>query len=187
MGNGGWNGTDDEWERIEAPLKLLDPEFDRFARKHGLRVTKNVKDWPERSLGWGTDVQCLIQVFLVDQSALTLNFWICACQDRDGNRFWKNETPRKEVEVSDIAQDLFDLLEAGKRKLDHWSTHPEELEFVTTLGAECDRARACEDQRPARTGSSCPCDREPQSTGKCSPDRPSAPSFPGSHVILPRR
>jgi hypothetical protein len=41
---------------------------------------------------------------------------------------------RKEVGVAHIAQDLFDLLEAGKRKLDHWSTRPEELEFVTKLG-----------------------------------------------------
>ncbi len=135
MGNGGWYGTDEEWRRIEAPLKLLDPELDRFARKHGLTVTKNLKDWPERSLVWGIDVRCWIQVFLVDQSALTLNLWICASQDRDGSRFWKNETPRQEEQASEIAADLFDLLEAGKQKLDHWSAHPEVLEFATKLGS----------------------------------------------------
>jgi hypothetical protein len=134
MGNGGWYGTGEEWKRIEAPLKLLDPELDRFARKHGLRVTKSLRDWPERSLVWGTDVRCLIQVFLVDQSTLTLSLWICASQNRDGSRFWKSETPRKEAQVSEMARDLFDLLEAGKRKLDHWSAHPEELEFATKLG-----------------------------------------------------
>jgi hypothetical protein len=68
------------------------------------------------------------------QSTLTLNLWICASQDRDGNRFWKNETPRKEEQASDMAADLFNLLEAGKRKLDHWSAHPEVLEFATKLG-----------------------------------------------------
>jgi len=122
MANGGWYGTAQDRERIEAPLKLLDPELDRFASKYGLQVTKNLKDWPQRSLVWGADVRCLIQVFLVDESALTLNLWICASQDRDGRRFWKNETARKEVQVSEMARDLFDLLEAGRRKLDHLSS-----------------------------------------------------------------
>jgi hypothetical protein len=133
MGNGGWYGTDEEWRRIEAPLKLLDPELDRFGRKHGLAITKNLKDWPERSIVWGMDVRCLMQMVLVDQSALTLNLWICASQDRDGSRYWRNETPRKEEQASEMAADLFDLLEAAKRKLDHWSAHPEVLEFATKL------------------------------------------------------
>jgi hypothetical protein len=75
----------------------------------------------------------LIQVFLVDQSALTLNLWICASQDRDGSRFWKNEMLRKEEQASQIAADLFSLLDDGKRKLDRWSAHPEMLEFATKL------------------------------------------------------
>jgi hypothetical protein len=133
MANGGWYGTKEEWDRIKAPLKRLDPELDRFARKYGLRVTRNAKDEPERSLIWGSDIRCLIQVFLVDQSALTLTLWICASQNRDGKRFWKKETPRKEVHVTELAQNLLDLLEAGKRKLDQWSAHPEELQFATKL------------------------------------------------------
>jgi hypothetical protein len=133
MANGGWYGTKEAWERMELPLKQLDPALDQFAHKYELRVRKNAKDWPERSLIWGTDVRCLMQVFLVDQAAQTLNLWICASQDRDGNRFWKNETPRKEVRATELAQDLLDLLEAGKHKLDQWSAHPEELEFATKL------------------------------------------------------
>jgi hypothetical protein len=133
MANGGWYGTDEEWERIEAPLKLLDPELDRFARKHGLTVTKNSKNSPERSLVWEAGVRCLIQVFLVDQSALSLNLWICASQDRDGSRFWKNETLSNGVQASELAGKLFDLLELGKRKLDYWSAYPEELHFATML------------------------------------------------------
>jgi hypothetical protein len=38
------------------------------------------------------------------------------------------------VRMSEIEQLLFELLEAGKRKLDHCSAHPEELEFATKLG-----------------------------------------------------
>ncbi len=136
MANGGWYGTDEEWNRIEAPLKFLDPMLGSFADKNGLSLTKNFKDWPERSLVWGTDVRCLIQVFLVDQSKLTLNLWICASQDRSGNRYWKNETPLKEVQALEMGKALAELLEIGKQKLDHWAAHPERLEFVTKLGGE---------------------------------------------------
>ena|SRR5580704_659997 len=130
MANGGWYGTAEEWSRIEAPLKALDPDLDRFASKYGLNVTKNHKDWPERSLVWEGDVRCLMQIYLVDQSSLTLNLWICASQDRDGNRYWKNEMVRKEVLLPEMARDLLEALETGKYKLDLWSAHPEELEFA---------------------------------------------------------
>jgi hypothetical protein len=133
MENDGWSGTNEEWQRIEAPLKLLDPALDRFARKYGLPVTKNLKDWPERSLVWETDVRCLMQVYLIDKSALTLKLWICASLDRNGSRFWKHETPRDGIQASDLAGELFELLEAGKQKLDYWSAHPEELQFSTAL------------------------------------------------------
>lgn len=133
MANGGWDGTKQEWKRAEAPLKFMDPELKRFARKHGLTLTKNAKEWPERSLAWETDVRCGIQIFLVDQAALTFNFWICAIQDRDDNRFWKQEYLRKEVQAVEIANSLGELLETGKRKLDHWSAQPAELEFAIKI------------------------------------------------------
>jgi hypothetical protein len=133
MANGGWYGTAEEWSRIEAPLKALDPDLDRFAAKYGLNVTKNHKDWPGRSLAWEADVRCLIQIYLVDESLLTLNLWICASQDRNGNRYWKNEMLRKDVQLPEMARDLLPALETGKRKLDLWSAHADELEFATKL------------------------------------------------------
>jgi hypothetical protein len=133
MANGGWYGTAEEWSRIEAPLKALDPDLDRFASKYGLNVIKNHKHWPERSLVWEDDVRCLMQIYLVDQSLLTLNLWICAFQDRNGNRYWKNEMLRQEVQLPTMARDLVPALETGKRKLGLWSAHPEELEFATKL------------------------------------------------------
>jgi hypothetical protein len=133
MTNGGWHGTNEEWNRIEAPLKMLDADLDLFSRNQGLIVTKNVKDWPERSLIWGAEVRCLIQIFLANESMLSLNFWICASQDRDKSRFWKNEMLRKEIDALEMARDLKELLETGKRQLDDWSDHPEQLEFATNL------------------------------------------------------
>lgn len=133
MANGGWYGTEEEWARIEAPLKLLDHEINRFAGKHGLNVTKNSKNWPERSLRWGNNIQCLIQVYLADQDKLTLHLWICATQDREKKRYWKQEFLLREAQVSDAEKSLFGTLELGKQRLDLWSAHPEELEFATEL------------------------------------------------------
>jgi hypothetical protein len=50
----------------------------------------------ERSLGWDNDVRCVLQVFLLNERARALKLRICASQDRDGARFWKNETLREE-------------------------------------------------------------------------------------------
>jgi hypothetical protein len=134
MANGGWHGTKEEWDRIESPLKEIDSDLHQFSKKYGLLLTKNCKDWPERSLTWATDVQCLIQIFLVDAKALTFNLWICASQDRSDSRFWKQEMPCKEVSITEIKNNFLVRLEEGKRKIDYWSQHPEVLEFVTKLG-----------------------------------------------------
>jgi hypothetical protein len=131
MANGGWYGGDREWDLIEAPLKLLDGELNRFAEKYGLTVTKNAKNRPERSLTWGKGIQKLIQVFLSDDASLELKVWICAWQDRDGKRFWKNKTLRDGVQVPELRRDVFELLEDGKSRLDEWAGHPENLELVT--------------------------------------------------------
>jgi hypothetical protein len=131
----GWYGTHEEWERLEAPLKLLDPGLGSFAHTHGLTVTKNSKHGrPERSIIWGDDVRCLVQLFLASESVPTLNLWICASQDRDGNRYWKNEMLRREVQASDLVLELRDILEAGIRQLNQWSAHPDQLQFATELG-----------------------------------------------------
>jgi hypothetical protein len=134
MANGGWYRTDEEWTRIEEPLLRLDADLDRFARKHGLALTKNHKDWPERSLTWKKgDVHCLIQVYLVDESGLSFNLWISAYQDRGERRFGKQETPRKEAQAAELEEGWFEVLEAQKRKVDDWAMRPEELEFATNI------------------------------------------------------
>src|SRR5580698_8569922 len=92
MANGGWYGTEEEWNHIEAPIAAIDADLEEFSRKHGIAITKNLKDWPERSLSWNVgDVRCLIQVYLKSEKMLTLNFWICASQDRGSDRYWKRE------------------------------------------------------------------------------------------------
>jgi hypothetical protein len=133
MANGGWYGTKEEWERIENPLINLDSIMDDFANDISLNVTKNYKDWPERSIAWGDNVRCLIQIYLVDDKKLTFNLWLCASQDRGLKRYWKNEFLVKEKTVDEFRDNLALLLREGFEKLTAWSDDTEQLEFATNI------------------------------------------------------
>ena len=93
MANGGWYGTDEEWQRIEAPLLQIDDVFESFAYSRGHTAERNFKDHPSRAIRWRKNgVRCLIQLFQVDQADLTFNLWICASIDEDGKRYMKEAT-----------------------------------------------------------------------------------------------
>lgn len=134
MANGGWYGTDEEWDRIEKPLLEIDSIIDDFANDLSLSVSKNYKDCPERSIEWGKEVRCLIQLYLVDEKLLTFNLWLCASQDRGGKRYWKHETSINAKQVFDFKDDLGLLLREGREKLLGWSKDNDQLEFATILG-----------------------------------------------------
>ncbi len=128
MANGGWYGTKEEWQHIEAPIKSLDPELEHFAALHSLSISRNYKDWPDRSIIWGSDVRCLVQLYLDDAETLGINLWICASQDRGHDRYWKQEFLCKGASIADIAPRLPGFLDTAKAKLDYRSSHPEQLE-----------------------------------------------------------
>jgi hypothetical protein len=134
MANGGWTGTRAAWDRIEAPLREIDPIIAAFAKQHGLAVTRNHKDWPERSIVWGGDVRCLIQLYLLDEASLTFNLWLCASQDRCGKRYWKHATAIKAMRVQDFKHDLAAQLREGRDRLLAWAINQDQLEPAATSG-----------------------------------------------------
>ena len=133
MANGGWYGTKEEWERIEKPLLAADPIIDAFVSEFRLTVTKNHKDWPERSIEWGNGVRCLMQLYLVDKESLAFNLWLCASEDRGGERYWKQETPIKQTRIPDFIGELASQLRAGRNALVEWSNNRDQLTFATKL------------------------------------------------------
>ena len=135
MANGYWDGTDEEWRRLQQPLIELDPVIDSFAQAIDVPVTKNLKDWPGRAMQWGGDIRCLIQIYLADQTDLSWNIWLCCSNDRDGSRYWKREFLVEKKPVQDFRDRLPDLLAEGHARLIEWSRHPEKLEFATKLAS----------------------------------------------------
>ena len=133
MANGGWYGSQDEWQRIERPLCEVDPILEKFSIETGIALTKNHKDWAERSLTWGDGVRCLIQLYLVDEKDLKFNLWICASQDREGNRYWMHDTLIKDKPVEEFENNLSDELKAGHLQLMKWSQDPDQFEHTTVL------------------------------------------------------
>jgi hypothetical protein len=133
LANGGWYGTAEEWDRLEAPIKALDPAIHAFAIAHSLSVDRNEKESVGRSIRWGSNPSCLIQLYLADQAALTWNLWACCSEDRQMDRYWKTRFLIEGQSVTDFAQKIQALLLEAYYDLMTWSAEPEQLVFATKL------------------------------------------------------
>jgi hypothetical protein len=133
MANGSYWKSAREWQRMEAPLVEVGFILSDFANEFGLKMTKNYKDWPERSFVWDNNIRRLIQLYLVDEKLLTFNLWLCASQDRGDIRYWKQETPIRGQPIADFKDALAVLLRKGRITLESWSEA--DLEFATNLRA----------------------------------------------------
>jgi hypothetical protein len=133
MANGGWYGTPEEWQRLEGPLLTIDPLLEQFARTHGLDLSKNAKDSPERSIRWGDNPSFLIQVYLQDESGPSWNLWLCCSEDRSDGRYWRRDFPVRDERVDSFQERLPALLEESFSHLQAWGANPDELEYATNI------------------------------------------------------
>lgn len=133
MANGGWHGTPEEWQRLEAPLLTIDPVLEGFARTHGLALSKNAKESPERSLRRDGNPSFLIQVYLQSETAPSWNLWLCCSEDREGNRYWRHDFAIRGETIAAFQEQLPTLLERSFNRLQSWGAAPDQLEFATKL------------------------------------------------------
>jgi hypothetical protein len=116
----GFYGTSEEWERLEAPLKLIDGDLERFATKYNIELSRDDGS-PERSLIWDHGVRCLIQIFIASERLLTYHLWLSASHDFGDAKYWKYETLVNNKKIDEFRPDLPELLEEGHEKLMMWS------------------------------------------------------------------
>jgi hypothetical protein len=133
MANGGWHGTPEEWQRLETPLLAIDPVLDRFAATHGVVLSKNAKDSPERSLQWGGNPSFLIQIYLESGDGPTWNVWLCCSEDRGDSRYWRKDFAVCAKRIEQFENELPALLEDSFNRIDAWGANPDQLEFATKL------------------------------------------------------
>ena len=117
----GFHGKRSEWKRMTAPLKEIDRDLKLFASEQGLQLYRDTKNWPERSFRWGSPIERLIQVYLVDESRLTWTIWICAIEDRPDGRHWKRKFLKEEVSIQEIADSLPGLLSGAYSQVTAWT------------------------------------------------------------------
>lgn len=126
----GFLGSREEWDRLEAPLIAVDPTLEAFARSHDLILGRNHKS-PERSLTWGGGVSRLIQIFVAEDEGPRFNLWLCASEDRNGDRFWKQEHLLSAVTGDELAEGLESNLARALDIVTSWQ--PSDLEIATHL------------------------------------------------------
>jgi hypothetical protein len=125
MPNGHY-GDRASWERISQPLLVLDDELEAFSAEAGLPLRRNTRNWPDREFRWSDSLNRLIQIYLESEEHLTWTIWICASEDRNGSRYWKQETLAKAVPIEQLKGNLPELLESARTKVCSWS--PGDLE-----------------------------------------------------------
>ena len=127
----GFQGSEAQWRRMEAPLVQSDPVLEKFASAHKLKLSKNYHGEPERSLRWETDLECVIQIVLADSDQLTFNLWLCASQDRGDGRYWRREFSFEGPKLEQYVERLPDLLDEAFARVSSWES--DTLEFATTI------------------------------------------------------
>ena len=122
MPNGGYEGTLEDWEKIEAPLVEIDPLLAQFAAERKLEVVKNYHNWPQRYLNWvSRDINRSIQIVAADVGELRFHIGITAWVDKNGHRYGIDALLRRYEPWQQIRDDLDKLLEEGFTMSESWS------------------------------------------------------------------
>jgi hypothetical protein len=128
-----WYGTPDEWQRLEAPLLTIDRILECFATFYGMVLLKNARDYPGRSLQWGSDPHFLIQLYLERETEPSWNVWRCCFEEREGSHFWRNDFAVRDEPLKSFEERLPALLEESFNTLQAWGSDPAQLEPATSL------------------------------------------------------
>lgn len=127
----GFHGSEREWNELQAPFLEIDGEIAMFARTQGMKLSKNDHEWPERSLRWSSNgMNRLIQIYLSDEKVPRYCLWICAYQDRNGARLWKQAFMKKDAPWSSVREDLTESLSNCFDIVNSWK--PSDLGPVTS-------------------------------------------------------
>jgi hypothetical protein len=122
MPNGGFDGSIEAWEKMEAPLLEVDGLLARFAAERNMQVVKNYHNWPQRYLEWVKDgIHRAIQIVAANESKMTFHLGVGAWKDRGDQRYGADELLKKFVPWDEIRDNLDQLLEEGFKTLESWS------------------------------------------------------------------
>ena len=112
--------SNDEWEFFDSELSQFDDMLESFSRQRRIRILRNTRDWPHRTLQWGTTIRKQIEIYLVNEKKKTYEFRITAWVDKPDGRYWKTEKQKGPVRANLLFENLSSLLGDGYTILESW-------------------------------------------------------------------
>lgn len=113
----GFYGSQEEWERMVAPLRQLDPDLNSFATAQDLEVVHNYHNMPNRLVKWSRDgIQRLIQISLDGQDKIL--FALSAYKDESGKRFGKRWPATMDIPLQEFKSNLGPLMTEAYERLE---------------------------------------------------------------------
>jgi len=111
----------EDWERIEGPLRALDGELEAFAERHSIQLSRNFRQWPERSLRWTDELERHIQILLHDEENLLFSVWLAAWRDEGDVRHWKRLSLATAEPIEQLRERLGALLDEARTTVCAWT------------------------------------------------------------------
>ena len=117
----GFDGSREDWERMEAPFLKIDDLLSQFAADQNMQLNKNYHSWPRRDLHWTTaGIDRRIQLFAADRPG-TYHVAVIAWKDDRGGRSVNDHWLEQWATWPAIEARLLPLLEEARTILESWS------------------------------------------------------------------
>jgi hypothetical protein len=122
MPNGGFDGSIEDFHRVEAPLVEIDPLLAQFAAARKLKLVKNYHNWPQRSLDWvSRGLNRSIQIVGVDAEKLTFHVAVIAWVDKEDQRYITHAMLKRDEPWDRIKDQFPALLEESFEMAESWA------------------------------------------------------------------
>lgn len=122
MPNGGYDGSIEDFHKIEAPLIEIDPLLAQFAAARRLELVKNYHNWPQRRLDWvSRGLNRNIHIVGIDAAKLTFHFAVTAWVDKDDQRYAIHAMLKQDEPWDRIRDQFSRLLEESFEMAESWS------------------------------------------------------------------
>ena len=117
----GFTGSRENWEDLEAPLRVIDPVLSSFARENDLVLSKSDSNWPQRSLSWHEGFGREVSLFPTSHRKAIYSLRVVASFDRGGKRYWKSAEIEHELPANELPNRIEGLLKDAFEICSSWT------------------------------------------------------------------
>ena len=117
-----FQGTDEEWQELEAPFLDVDPKLNIYALANGLDLLKNHSGSPDRTLEWYREgMERRASIVAEGGSPPRFSVWAAASRKQDGTPLSARRAVSATVDLEGIREGLTELIEKAMEQADRIS------------------------------------------------------------------